>query len=54
MLAAGGSKAPQQVAQLVGIDLEDPGFWSAGLDLVEERLREAEAAAQAADAIPGG
>jgi oligoendopeptidase F len=51
MLAAGGSKAPEQVAALVGIDLEDPGFWSAGLDLVEARLVEAEAAARAAGAV---
>jgi len=53
MLGAGGSKAPAQVAAIVGIDLEDPGFWSSGLDLVEARLREAEAAARAAGAVPG-
>ncbi|HUB74212.1 MAG TPA: M3 family oligoendopeptidase [Solirubrobacteraceae bacterium] len=46
MLAAGGSKAPEEVAAIVGIDLTDPGFWSAGLDLVERQLQEAEAAAE--------
>jgi oligoendopeptidase F len=47
MLAAGGSKAPEDVAAIVGIDLTDPGFWSAGLDLVERQLQQAEAAAEA-------
>ena len=32
-------------AQIVGVDLADPGFWDAGLDLVERQLQEAEAAA---------
>ncbi len=47
MLAAGGSRSPEQLGQIVGIDLADPGFWDAGLDLVERQLQEAEAAAQA-------
>jgi oligoendopeptidase F len=47
MLAAGGSKSPEELGRIVGIDLADPGFWEAGLDLVERQLREAEAAAEA-------
>jgi oligoendopeptidase F len=47
MLAAGGSKSPQEIGQIVGVDLADPGFWEAGLDLVERQLTDAEAAAQA-------
>jgi len=47
MLAAGGSKSPEEVAAIVGIDLADPGFWDAGLDLVERQLAQAEAAAEA-------
>jgi len=47
MLAAGGSRSPEELGQLVGIDLADPGFWDAGLDLVERQLQEAEAAAEA-------
>jgi oligoendopeptidase F len=47
LLASGGSKRPQELAAIVGIDLDDPGFWDAGLDLVERQLAEAEAAAQA-------
>jgi oligoendopeptidase F len=47
MLAAGGSRSPEELGQIVGIDLSDPGFWDAGLDLVERQLREAEAAAEA-------
>jgi oligoendopeptidase F len=48
LLAAGGSRSPEELGQIVGIDLSDPGFWDAGLDLVERQLREAEAAAEAA------
>jgi oligoendopeptidase F len=47
MLAAGGSRSPEELGGIVGVDLADPRFWSAGLDLVERQLQEAEAAAQA-------
>ncbi len=47
LLAAGGSRSPEELAQIVGIDLADPGFWDAGLDLVERQLRDAEQAAEA-------
>jgi oligoendopeptidase F len=46
MLAAGGSRSPEELGRMVGIDLADPGFWDAGLDLVEEQLAAAEAAAR--------
>ncbi len=42
LLSAGGSRSPEQLAEIVGIDLTDPGFWDSGLALVEEQLREAE------------
>ncbi|MGI8506988.1 MAG: M3 family oligoendopeptidase [Solirubrobacteraceae bacterium] len=42
LLAAGGSRSPEQLADIVGIDLSDPGFWDAGLDLVEAQLSAAE------------
>ncbi len=42
LLAAGGSRGPEELAAMVGIDLTDPGFWDAGLDLVENQLRAAE------------
>jgi oligoendopeptidase F len=48
LLAAGGSRSPEELGRIVGIDLTDPGFWEAGLDLVERQLQDAEAAAQAA------
>jgi oligoendopeptidase F len=51
LLAAGGSKNPQELSQIVGIDLGDPGFWDAGLDLVEGQLTEAEAAARASGRV---
>lgn len=47
LLAAGGSRSPQELGEMVGVDLADPGFWSAGLDLVERQLKAAEAAAEA-------
>jgi oligoendopeptidase F len=47
MLAAGGSRSPQELGAIVGVDLSDPGFWDAGLDLVERQLADAEAAAEA-------
>jgi oligoendopeptidase F len=42
LLAAGGSRAPEELGAMVGIDLADPGFWDAGLGLVEQQLRDAE------------
>jgi oligoendopeptidase F len=51
MLAAGGSRPPEEIAAIAGIDLADPGFWDAGLDLVAERLEAAEAAARDAGRV---
>ena len=48
MLTAGGSLPPEELGAIVGVDLADPGFWDAGLDLVERQLRAAEEAARAA------
>ena len=47
LLRAGGSRSPEELGQIVGIDLADPGFWDSGLDLVEAQLSEAEEAANA-------
>ncbi len=47
LLAAGGSKSPEELGKIVDVDLTDPGFWEAGLDLVERQLELAEAAAHA-------
>ena len=46
LLAAGGSRSPEELAAIVGIDLTDPGFWDSGLDLVERQLDRAEQAAR--------
>ncbi|MGA0218886.1 MAG: M3 family oligoendopeptidase [Ilumatobacteraceae bacterium] len=48
MLRAGGSMKPEQLTAMVDCDLTDPGFWSAGLDIVEQQLVRATEAAQAA------
>jgi oligoendopeptidase F len=42
LLASGGSRSPEELGAIIGIDLADPGFWDAGLSLVEEQLTEAE------------
>ena len=46
LLAAGGSRAPEDLARIAGLDLTDPAFWDSGLALVEEKLEAAEAAAR--------
>ncbi len=47
MLAAGGSRSPEELGQIVGVDLTDPSFWESGLDLVEEQVDQAVEAAEA-------
>jgi len=42
LLSSGGSRSPEELGAIVGIDLADPGFWDSGLALVEEQLAEAE------------
>jgi len=42
LLAAGGSRGPEELGAIVGIDLADPGFWDSGLQLVEQQLQAAE------------
>ena len=46
MLASGGSRSPEELGRIVGVDLADPGFWDRGLDLVAEQLDAAEEAAE--------
>ena len=46
LLAAGGSRAPEELGRIVGVDLTDPGFWDTGLNLVERQLDAAENAAR--------
>ena len=48
LLGAGGSKSPEELGRIVGVDLADPGFWDTGLALVERQLEAAEQAARAA------
>jgi oligoendopeptidase F len=42
LLAAGGSCSPEELGRMVGVDLSDPGFWDAGLDIIERMLGTAE------------
>jgi len=45
LLRAGGSKPPEELAQMVGLDLTDPGIWESGIDALAAELDEAEALA---------
>jgi oligoendopeptidase F len=51
LLAAGGSRAPEELGRIAGLDLTDPAFWDSGIALVEEKLEAAEAAAREAGRI---
>lgn len=51
LLKAGGSRSPEDLGAIVGCDLADPGFWDAGLLIVEKQLVAAEEAAEAAGRI---
>jgi oligoendopeptidase F len=48
LLRAGGSRPPEELGSIVGVDLADPGFWSSGLELIERQLDAAEEAAREA------
>jgi oligoendopeptidase F len=47
MLAAGGSRSPDELVRMLGLDIADPGFWNAGLDQLDSMLKDAEALAEA-------
>ena len=48
LLAAGGSRPPEALAEIVGCDLTDPGFWDGGLAIIDDQLTAALDAARAA------
>jgi oligoendopeptidase F len=48
LLSAGGSMPPAELGRIVGVDLDDPDFWTGGLSIIEAQLDAAEAAAHAA------
>jgi oligoendopeptidase F len=45
VLRAGGSKPPEELAEMVGLDLRDARIWDAGIDALAAQLDEAEALA---------
>jgi oligoendopeptidase F len=47
LLSAGGSRSPEELVAIAGLDLTDPGFWNRGLELVRGQLGAAEDAAAA-------
>ncbi len=45
VLRAGGSRPPEELAQIVGLDLTDASIWESGIEALSEELDEAEALA---------
>ena len=45
LLRTGGSKAPEELARMVGLDLTDPSIWASGIEALSDDLDEAEALA---------
>ncbi len=48
LLSLGGSLKPEELGAVVDCDLADPGFWDAGLAIIDGQLTAAEEAAKAA------
>jgi oligoendopeptidase F len=51
LLRSGGSRTPDELGRIVGVDLGDPGFWDGGLAIVEQQLVVAETAAAEAGRV---
>lgn len=47
LLASGGKEAPPKLLEALGVDINDPGFWGLGLELLETMVDEAERLAAA-------
>jgi oligoendopeptidase F len=41
-LAAGGSTRPDELVRSIGMDITDPGFWDAGLKILDGMVTEVE------------
>lgn len=46
LLRAGGSRSPEELGRIVGVDLADPRFWDGGLAIIDAQLAAAEQAAR--------
>jgi len=46
-LGAGGSQAPDELVRSVGMDITDPGFWDAGLQILDGMVTQVERLSQA-------
>ena len=46
LLARGGSQTPEELAQIVELDLSDASIWASGIEALDELLGEAEALAE--------
>ena len=41
LLSSGGSDSPDKLLKRVGVNINDPGFWQGGLDLLRQMVNEA-------------
>ncbi len=51
ILSLGGSRKPEEIAALAGLDIQKPDFWKLGLEVLEELVIEAEELARKAEAF---
>ncbi len=42
MLSLGGSRKPEEIAAIVGLNIRDPQFWDAGINLLDQLVTDAE------------
>ena len=52
-LAAGGSTRPDELVRRIGMDITDPGFWDAGLEILDGLVTEVERLAAQAGSASG-
>ena len=46
LLRSGGSTSPEELLSGVGVDINDPGFWQTGLDVIGAMVDEVEELAE--------
>jgi oligoendopeptidase F len=51
MLSLGGSRKPEELAAIVGLNIRDPKFWDSGLHLLDNFVKQAEELAQGEFAV---
>ena len=42
LLRSGGSRSPEELLRVFGVDINDPNFWQSGFDIIEAMVEEVE------------